>query len=353
MTAGDWIIGPDDPILITGATGFIGRSLTASLLDRGFRRLRCLARPASQRARLDALAGQYGSAAVEVVAGNLLSPDDCAAAVRDTAVVFHLAVARGERTFAGSFRNSVVTTRNLLDAIVAHTRVRRFVNLSSFSVYSNRRKPRWRLLDESCPIEERPALRGNPYCFSKVKQDEIVAEYGARFGLSYVHVRPGPVYGPGDGGEIPGRVGVSALGLFLHLGGSNRIPFTYIDNCVDAIVLAGVTRGVDGEVFNVVDDDLPASRQFLRLYKRHVRRFRSAYLPHAVSYGLCALWEAHARWSNGQLRPSVNRRSWHAHWKRTHYSNAKLKSRLGWTPRVATDEALSRYFDSLRDAPRA
>src|SRR5205807_6697483 len=37
---------------------------------------------------------------------------------------------------------------------------------------------------------------------------------------------------------------------------------------------------VDGEVFNVVDDDLPSSREFLHLYKKNVRNFASLYLPH-------------------------------------------------------------------------
>ena len=99
-------------------------------------------------------------------------------------------------------------------------------------------------------------------------------------------VRPGSVYGAGKR-EIAGRVGIGTFGLFLHLGGSNTIPFTYVDNCAEAIVLAGLVKGVDGEVFNVVDDDLPSSRQFLRLYKKNVRRFKSLYVPHAVSYALC------------------------------------------------------------------
>ncbi len=80
---------------------------------------------------------------------------------------------------------------------------------------------------------------------------------------------------------ITNRVGIGTFGLFLHLGGSNTMPLTFVDNCAEAIVLAGLTPGVDGQVFNVVDDDLPSSRQFLRLYKRNVRRFRSLYLPHA------------------------------------------------------------------------
>ena len=55
------------------------------------------------------------------------------------------------------------------------------------------------------------------------------------------------------------------------MGGSNTIPFTYVDNCAEAIVLAGLVKGVDGEALNIVDDDLPSSREFLRLYKNNVR----------------------------------------------------------------------------------
>ena len=106
----------------------------------------------------------------------------------------------------------------------------------------------------------------------------MVEEYGRRFGIPYVILRPGAAYGPGDRG-ITGRVGIDTFGVFLHLGGSNRIPLTYVDNCAEAIVLAGLVKGVDGEVFNVVDDDLPTSRNFLRRYKKSVRSFRSLYIP--------------------------------------------------------------------------
>ena len=58
---------------------------------------------------------------------------------------------------------------------------------------------------------------------------------------------------------------------------------------------------MDGEVFNVVDDDLPSSRQFFRLYKKNVRSFGSFYIPHLFSYMLCYLWEKYSGWSEGQL----------------------------------------------------
>jgi nucleoside-diphosphate-sugar epimerase len=352
MEGDTFIIGPDDPILVTGATGFIGPALIGSLLDRGFRNVLCFVRPSSDVARLQSIAGRRRDGArIRVVNGNLLSAEDCTAATREVAVIFHLAASRGEKSFPDAFMNSVVTTRNLLEASRRHHCLRRFVNVSSFAVYSNTRKPRGRLLDEACPVEERPHLRGDAYCFAKVRQEEIVTEYGKRLGIPYVIVRPGSVYGPGKE-EIPARVGIGTFGVFLHLGGSNLVPLTYVDNCAEAIVLAGLTPGVDGEVFNVVDDDLPSSRRFLRLYKRHVRRFTSIYVPHVMSHALCCAWERYANWSEGQLPPVFNRRRWHSVWKKTRYSNEKAKTRLGWTPRVAMAEGLGRYFQSCRDQGR-
>jgi len=224
------------------------------------------------------------------------------------------------------------------------------VSISSFTVYTNAPTASG-VLDETCPVEAHPELRGDAYCFAKVKQDEIVAEYGEKHGLPYVLVRPGYVYGPGNE-AITGRVGIGTFGLFLHLGGSNTIPFTYVDNCAEAIVLTGLTKRIDGQIFNVVDDDLPSSRSFLRQYKRNVRRFKSLYLPHSVSYGLCCLWEKYSTWSEGQLPPTFNSRSWRAFWRKTRYTNAKLKTLLGWTPGVSTAEGMTRYFESCRKKVR-
>lgn len=343
-----FLIKPDDLILVTGATGFVGSRVVVSLLERGFRNIRCFARPSSEAAKIKTVSTlEHSGSGVQVFRGNLLSREDCIAATRDAVVVLHLAAGRGEKFYPDAFMNSVVTTRNLLDGCVQHNCLKRFVNVSSFAVYTNTNKRVRNVLDETCPVEQHPERRGEAYCFAKVKQDEIVADYGKRFGISYVIVRPGHVYGPGNE-AISGRVGIGTFGVFLHLGGSNPIPFTYVDNCAEAIVLAGLTDGVDGEVFNVVDDDVPSSRKFLRSYKRNVKHFGSLYVPHAVSYGLCYLWEKYSSWSEGQLPPVFNRNRWHSFWKKTRYSNEKAKNRLEWEPKVPTAEGLRRYFEACR-----
>ena len=350
MASSEFIIEPDDPILITGSAGFVGSRVVKTLLDRGFRNLRCFARPSSDARRIESFAA-YKGAKVHVINGNLLSRSDCIAATKDVAVIYHLAAARGEKSFPDAYMNTVLTTRNLLDASREHGCLRRFVSVSSFSVYTNTRKSTGRLLDESCPVEQQPTVRGDAYTFAKVKQDELLQEYGEKFGVPYVIVRPGHVYGAGNE-AITSRVGIGTFGIFLHLGGANTIPLTFVDNCADAIALAGLKKGVDGQVFNVVDDDLPSSRQFLRQYKREVKSFKSIYLPHAVSYLMCRTWEKYSDWSNGQLPPAYNRAGWHASWKSTRYSNKKAKTLLGWTPRVPTSEGLRLYFQSCREKAR-
>ena len=342
------LIRPDDVILITGASGFIGSRLVQLLLDRGFRNLRCFVRASSKVNRLNDIASRNNGARVEFVRGNLLSRSDCELATKDVAVIYHLAAARGEKSVPDAFMNSVVTTRNLMEAALLQGTLRRFVNVSSFAVYTNRQRRRGRILDEACPTENQPETAGDAYCFAKVKQEEIVTEYGKKYGMPYVILRPGYVYGPGNPG-ISGRVGINLLGVFLHLGGSNPMPFTYVDNCADAIALAGLKEGVAGEVFNIVDDELPTSREFLRLYKKNVGRFTSVYIPHLVSYSLCYLWERYSVWSKGQLEPVYNCKKWHAYWKKTRYTNRKVKASLGWTPAVPMTEGLRTYFQACRE----
>lgn len=343
------IINSDDPILITGATGFIGPYLVESLLRHGFRNLRAFARPSSDVTKLELTAASHRkNAHIEIIRGNLLSQDDCLKATEGVAVIFHLA-SSGDKSFSNAYMNSVLTTRNLLESSLQHKSLKRFVNVSSFAVYANRQTSGHRLLNESSPVENHVQLWDDAYRFAKVKQDEIVTEYGKKFAIPYVIVRPGSVFGHGKE-AISGRVGIDTFGIFLHMGGGNRVPFTYVENCADAIVLAGSKKGIEGEIFNVVDDNLPSSRQFLRLYKKNIRSFSSIYIPHALSYSFCWLWEKYSKWSEGQLPPTFNRRRWHTEWKKTYYDNNKLKSQLGWMPNVSMTEALTRYFQRGRNA---
>jgi len=336
-----YIISPEERVLVTGANGFIGTRVVQILGEYGFKNIRCFIRHSSRLSRLQSVLDGSKATNVELIKGDLLSRDDCVRATAGVAVVLHLA-AGIEKSFAGAFMNSALATRNLMDASLQHGKPKRFVNVSSFAVYSNLSLERGAVLDETCPLEDAPTERWDAYGFGKLKQEELVKEYGERFNLPYVIVRPGAVFGPGKT-ELNGRVGTNTFGFFMHLGGRNQLPLTFVDNCAEAIVLAGLTPGIDGEVFNIVDDELPTSRQFLQAYKQKAG-VHSISLPYPITYMLCYLWERYASWSRNQLPPAFNLRRCSAEWKGNRYSNRKLRERLSWKPRVSMDNAIEAFL---------
>ncbi len=338
----DYIVSTADLILVTGSNGFIGAKVVESLLEYGFSNLRCFVRPSSQLGRLEKTIRQFDAGTnVELVAGDLLSREDCAKAAEGVSIIYHLA-AGFDKSFAGAFMTSALGTRNLIDAFLGMGKARRFVNVSSFAVYSNLSLKRGALLDETCPLEDAPQERFDSYGFGKLKQEELVKEYGSRYKLPYVILRPGYVFGPGKK-DLSGRVGIDTFGLFLQGNGSNLLPLTFVDNCAEGIVVAGLKPGVEGEVFNVVDDELLTSYKFLKRYKR-AKPFHSVRVPYSVAYAMCFLWEKYSKWSKGQLPPAFNRRRCAAEWKVNRYSNRKLREQLGWKPRVPMEKAMEAFL---------
>ena len=338
----EFIVTPADKILVTGSNGFIGTRAVENLLQRGFFNLRCFVRPSSKLEKLKKILAQFPAAKnVEIVAGDLLSREDCKIAAKDVAVIVHLA-AGFDKSFAGAFMNSALATRNLLDAFLELGQPRRFVNVSSFAVYSNFKMARHALLDETCPLEDDAQARNDAYGFGKLKQEQLVREYGQTRGLKWVILRPGMVYGPGKA-DLSGRVGINTFGFFIHLGGGNEMPMTFVDNCADAIVLAALKPGVDGEIFNVVDDERLTSREFLSARKK-AKNFFSIYLPYPLAKLGCSLWEDFFKKRHGQLPLVFNRRRCAAEWGGNTFSNEKLHKLLGWSPKVKTAEAMERFL---------
>ncbi len=337
---------PDDRILVTGANGFIGAKVVETLLGYGFSHLRCFVRPSSRLDRLTETIRKFPAGRdVELLPGDLVSREDCARATKGVSVVYHLAAGM-EKSFAGAFMNSVLTTRNIVEAVLEHGCLKRVVNVSSFAVYSNLSSKQGALFDETYPLEDAPQERYDPYGFGKLKQEQLVQKYGKTHGLPYVILRPGAVFGPGKR-DLSGRIGIDTFGLFVQVGGSNLLPLTYVDNCAEAIVLAGLTPGVDGQIFNVVDDDLLTGRQFLKAYKKRVGGFFSIRIPYALGYSLSWLWERYSSWSQGQLPPAFNRRRCSAEWKRHRFSNQRIRQRLGWQPRIGMEQAMTLFLEQF------
>jgi nucleoside-diphosphate-sugar epimerase len=246
---------------------------------------------------------------------------------------------------ADMFANTVVATRNLLDAATAQN-VRRIVLISSFSVYHAETLAPQALLDESTPLEAVGAERG-AYGYAKTRQEHLFRDYQKRFGFESVVLRPGVIYGPG-GGALSSRVGIKAMGFFFSLGGSSLLPLTYVDNCADAVAQAAL-KATPGSAFNVVDEDLPTCNAYLKAYQRGVQKMRCLPVPRwAFLWGAKLLVNYHRK-SKGQLPAVFTPYVVNSMYRPLRYTNAALKA-IGWKQRVSTAEGLQTTFRYLRDA---
>ncbi len=333
-------------ILITGAGGFLGKVIVERLLKRGENDLRAMVRDTSKAQGLRDIAAKYPKANVEIVAVNLRHPAEILPALEGCSVVIHAAAAL-KGSAAEMFMDSVVASRNLLDAVVQVPGIR-VVLVSSFGVFGVAILDRFALVDEHTPLEDRPQNR-DIYSYSKLRQEQLFWEYRAKSPFELVVLRPGVIYGPG-GGHFSTRVGLNLFGVFVHLGGSNPLPLTYVDNCAEAIVVAALAPNSNGEVYNVIDDELLTASQYLKQYKKQVKPMRTIPVPFTVMMQLSKLIERYSTRSKGQLPAIFTPYKTRVMWGGNRFSNAKLKS-IGWKPIISTKDALTATFAAFRAEP--
>jgi dihydroflavonol-4-reductase len=335
--------------VVTGAAGFLGREIVRSLARHGAERVRCLVRPgtAPERLRFDGTAG----ARVEVVPCRLEDPAALREALSGARVLYHAAAGK-KGAPAALVQSAVVASEHVFRAAL-EAGVGRVVLVSSFGVLGVAGLPRNAVVDEATPLEPRPEAR-DPYSFAKQRQEALAWRWAREEGLPLAVVRPGFVFGPGQ--EILGsRVGLELLGLFLHLGGANPVPLTYVENCADAVVLAGTAPGAGGRALHLVDDDLPTSAELLRRYRREVRPLRVVPIPYPALRLLARLNAWYSARTEDHLPAVFTPYKVASTWKRQRFSNAAAKEALGWSPRVPMAEALDRTFAALaprREVPR-
>lgn len=227
-------------VLLTGATGFVGRRLAADLAGRGWTVRAALRSPG-------ALSPADGVA--ETVAADLTAPTDWAEALEGVDAVVHAAgIAHAGTDLPESLYERVNHRATVELAHAAAGRVRRFVFLSSIRAQSGPTAPE--ILTEESPVAPTDA-----YGRSKLAAEGALASLD----LEAVSLRPVVVYGPGVKGNVALLLKLARLPVPLPLGGL-RAPRSVVslDNLSDA-VLTALAPAFAGRGPLIVADPQPTS----------------------------------------------------------------------------------------------
>jgi nucleoside-diphosphate-sugar epimerase len=318
--------------LVTGATGFVGNYLTRALLEGGHS-VRVMARSRDRAAALEA-------AGAEVRLANVDEPSSLSGVAADVEVVFHLVRSPTSASAEIFERTDVQGTQHLLRE-GERAGVRRFVYVSTLAGYS---PPRGgdAVFDERTPFD-RTGLLGN-YVRAKARAEEAVIAANRRGGMETLIIRLGLVCGVGAA-VLPAHVcqPLQRDWVILFGDGSVPLPLTYIDNAVDAMMLAATAEGVAGESFNIVDEDVLTQGEYLALLQRSTGgRPRVLRVPRFLYYALGLATEVAA--GARKKEPATNRYRIKARLARVRFSGAKARDVLKWRPRVPLREGLGMVF---------
>lgn len=248
-------------ILVTGATGFIGRHLIAGLTQRGYRVRAALRMPPAD-------AGTHGGA--DTVAVREIGPEtDWSAALHGVDAVVHLAgVAHRIGPSSGSdddyHRVNALGTARLAEAIALSGSVRRLVLISSIAVTGSQ---------AAGPVSERtPPAPDTPYGRSKLEA-ELAVERILTGTADWCALRPSLVYGPGNPGNMARLLKLVSLGIPLPLDDiPNRRSFLFVENLVDLIAMVLGAPEASRRVFAVADREVVSTTELIRLIGRTTGR---------------------------------------------------------------------------------
>jgi nucleoside-diphosphate-sugar epimerase len=310
--------------LVTGATGFVGGALTQRLLAEGHT-VRVLGRAETREPESDR--------AVSVYVASLGDPDALAEAARGVDVLYHCAAENSPRAPTSAFSwINVAGTENVINA-ARHAGVRRVVHLSCTDVaLANRDRMSWK---ETQQLGEEPL---DALSRSKLLAEELALQANDD-SLQVCVLRPAWVWGPGDRRTLPALCREDAQGGVQLCGdGSNLVPTVYIDNLVDALLLAAGAGKAPGRAYHVLDGEVLSAREFFDQLCKSLGLGRPA-------RGIYALAYARAWWRErfglpGLARADVVRRG-----RSALFDGVAVVHDLGYEPQIGVERGMVELAD--------
>lgn len=321
-------------ILITGGTGFTGYALTERLSEAGHEVHALDYKPGLADQHLKELGAQihYGSVTDRDLVYKLSEGCDR---------VYHLAAAfrlvnLGKKEY---WNINVGGTENILDAARDH-RVPRVINCSTCGVHGDVESPP--------AAETAPIAPADYYQYTKWEGEKLAMER-VQAGQWVTTLRPAAIYGPGDPERFYLIYKRVANGRFIFLGdGSATYHPLYIDNLVDALILAGEADAAEGQSYLIADERyLPIKELVAQVAQTLGVDCRMTFLPFWPAYAVAAAIEL--AYKPLPAEPPIFRRRLDWFRQNRAFDISKAKKDFGYQPKVGLEEGLGRTADWYRE----
>lgn len=314
-------------VLVTGGTGFTGAALVRRLLEEGHEVVTIDKQPGLADDALQDLGAdiRYGSITDRSLVKEITNGCE---------VVMHLAAAFREIGVLDSvYRDVNVGGTRLVAQVARECGVRKIVYCSTQGVHGHIETPPG---DETSPIEPEDYYQQTKY------EGELALREECRDGPEYTIIRPTAIYGPGDPGRFVMIFRRAKSGRFLIFGNGRTFYHpVYIDNLVDAFVLAMQSGVGSGETYIIADDEYFSIEELVKRAGRAIGVEVST--PHLPLLPLIVAGHVCEKVCKpfGIEPPIFPRR---VDWFRQvrAFKIDKAKRHLGYQPRIGIDEGLRR-----------
>jgi dihydroflavonol-4-reductase len=319
-------------VLVTGATGYLGKALVPILHDKGYD-IRILARGSSNTSIFSQLKN------IEIFHGDITSKESLEGIQKDVEYVYHLAVLGHYDVVEDDqdyFEVNMKGSLNLLQHF-AGSKVKKFLYTTTTGALG--------------PISHKAATENDfippvtPYGMSKYKAELSIREFAEKYSIPYVMVRLTHVYGPGEVRDLYRIIRMIKKGIFPQVGLSpNLFPAVYIDDALNGLMLA-MEKGRIGQTYIISDKtshDLRTIRQFVR---KHLG-IRSTLYPYFPKYPTLMIFTV-LDWISDKtgIKFPASRKNIQFITAGRSFSIEKARKELGYEPAVSLEEGLKKTVE--------
>lgn len=321
-------------VLVTGATGFLGKYVVEELVEHGYQ-VRAFGRNRT-------IGQSLVNASVTFIQGDLTNQEDLTKACQEMDMVVHAgALSTVWGPWEDFYQTNVLGTKYVLEAC-REAKIERLVYVSSPSIYAASRD-QLDIKESDAPQENRL----NNYIRSKLASEKLFKDYPD---VSSVILRPRGLFGIGDTSILPRVLNLSQkIGIPLIGDGRQLMDMTCVENVALAIRLALETPQAAGEVYNITNGEPRAFRNLIEETLRGLGypiRYRKipAPLVSAISSSLECIYKS----LKLKGEPALTRYTYYLLRYSQTLDISKAERDLGYRPKITISEGIEQYVQDYR-----